>query len=139
MAGELTQKGANRAIQAGLGNAVSAAAGMYIALATAIPTNPDTDDLLTFSSAELTTAGYSRQSVTWGTPSGDPSEIANTNVLNFGTFTADPPSVTHCFLCTAASGTTGDVLAYWQLDSPVDAGVGDALVFGVGDLKMSVD
>jgi len=51
MAGELTQRGAERAIQAGLGQSVSAAAGMYIALATATPANPDTADLAAWGSA----------------------------------------------------------------------------------------
>lgn len=139
MAGELTQYGANRAVQAGVGQAVSAAAGMYVALATALPASPDTATLSDFAANELATAGYSRQSVTWSSPSGDPSQISNSAAIEFGPFTADPPQVTHAFLCDVASGTTGNVLAYWTLDTPRDAAINDYLRFAAGALTISVD
>jgi len=139
MSGQLTQAGADRAVQAGVGEAQSAAAGMYLALATALPGSPDTDTLATFAGNEISTAGYSRQAVTWDAPAGDPSEISNSAVINFGTFTADPPEVTHVFLCTASSGTVGDVLAYWELDTARDANNGDSLEFGANELAISVD
>ncbi len=37
MSGQLTQFGANRAVQAGVGKTQTATAGMYLALATALP------------------------------------------------------------------------------------------------------
>lgn len=139
MAGELTQYGANRAVTAGVGKGVSAVAAMYVALATAQPASPDTASLATFAGNELTTAGYSRQAVDWSGPTGDPSEMANDGVLLFGEFTADPPEVTHCFLTDTSTGTTGNVLAYWTLDTPRNASSGDYLRFAVGELTMSVD
>lgn len=139
MSGELTQAGANRAVVAGVGQAVSASAGMYVALATALPAAPETATLATFAADEVTTAGYSRLAVTWGSPSGDPAEIANDAALEFGPFTADPPSVGYAWLCTTSTGTSGDVLAYWTLDTPRDAANGDALRFAVGGLKISAD
>lgn len=136
---ELTQAGAERAVQAGVGENVTAAAGMYLALATALPAVPETDTLAAYGSMEITTAGYSRQAVTWTAPAGDPSEIENTAAIEFGPFTADPPEVGYVFLCTASIGTSGDVLAQWTLDTARDAGDGDKLYFGAGDITISVD
>lgn len=139
MAGQLTQFGANRAVQAGVGQAQAATAAMYIALATAEAATPDVATLASFAANEISTAGYSRQVVSWAAPSGDPSAIANDAEVAFGPFTADPPEVTHCFLCDTSIGTSGNVLAYWTLTTPRDANNGDTLRFGVGDLSISVD
>lgn len=140
MSGQLTQWGANRAVQAGVGQAVAASPGMYLALATALPASPDTATLADFVTAgEITTAGYSRQGVTWSTPGGDPSEVSNGAVVTYGPYTADPPEVTHCFLCDTSIGTSGNVLAYWELTTPRDALTGDYQFFGVDDLAISVD
>lgn len=139
MSGQLTQFGANRAVQAGVGKSQSAASGMYLALATAEAATPDVATLADFAANEISTAGYSRQGVTWGAPSGDPSAVANDAVITFGPFSADPPEVTHVFLCDTSIGTSGNVLAYWTLTTARDAGNGDSLYFGVGDLTISVD
>ena len=139
MSGQLTQFGANRAVQAGVGKSQAATAAMYIALATAEAATPDVATLANFAANEITTAGYSRQAVTWGSPSGDPSEIANDALIEFGPFTANPPEVTHCFLCDTSIGTSGNVMAYWELTTPRNAGDGDKLWFPIGDLKISVD
>jgi len=139
MSGELTQHGANRAAQAGVGEAVAASPGIYLALATAQPGSPDTDTLATFAGNEIATAGYARTAVSWGSPTGDPSEIANDAAIEFGPFTADPPNVTHCFLTDASTGTVGNVLAYWTLDTARDGVTDDWLRFGIGSLTLSVD
>lgn len=139
MSGQLTQYGANRAITAGVGQAVSASAAMYLALATALPGTPDTGTLADFNQTELTTTGYSRQAVTWTEPSGDPSEVENAAEIAFGPFSADPPEVQYIFLTDAASGTSGNVLAYWTADAARDAGNGDEIKIAAGDLKISVD
>lgn len=139
MSGQLTQAGANRAVQAGVGKTQSAAAGMYLALATALPAGPDTATLAAFGSVEVTTAGYSRQAVDWTAPSGDPSNIENDAAIEFGTFSADPPSITHVFLSDASIGTSGSVYAYWELDTARDGASGDIARFAAGDLDISVD
>ena len=127
-------------MQAGVGKSVSAAAGMYVALATGEPPAPDTDLLTDFVAHEIySIVGYARQPVTWGSVSGDPSLIANSADIVFGPFSTDPPNVTHCFLCDAASGTTGNVLAHWQFLASKDVGVGDPLTIKAGNLTMSVD
>jgi hypothetical protein len=139
MAGQLTQYGANRAVQAGVGQSVSAASGMYVALATAQPASPDTATLATFASNEISDSGYSRQAVTWSSPSGDPSQVSNSADITFGPFSGSPGTITHCFLCDAASGTSGNVLAYWTLDASKTPTAGESLKFATGDLTMSVD
>lgn len=139
MTGQLSQKGADRAVAAGVGQNVTASAAMYIALATAEPGTPDTATLGLFNVNEMTTSGYSRQAVTWGNPSGDPSEIANAGTVTFGPFSADPPNVTNAFLCDTSLGTAGTVLAYWTFDTPRNGVSGDSYRIAPGDLTLSVD
>lgn len=139
MTGQLSQYGANRAVEAGVGQNVTAAAAMYLALATAQPGAPDTATLATFNGNEITTTGYSRQVVTWDSPVGDPSEIANSGTVTFGPFSADPPEVTNVFLCDTSLGTSGTVLAYWTLDTPRNGASGDSYRIAPGDLTISVD
>jgi hypothetical protein len=139
MSGQLTQFGANRAAKAGVGDTVTATSGMYIALATAEPAGPDTATLADFAADEIDTAGYQRQAVTWDAPSGDPSNVQNSALLEFGPFSADPPEVGYVFLCDTSIGTSGNVMAYWTVDVPRDAGIADTLRIAAGDLDLSVD
>jgi hypothetical protein len=139
MSGQLTQFGANRAVQAGVGTAVSAAAGCYLALTTGVAANPDTATLATWAALEIGTAGYARQAVTWTPVSGDPSSVGNWTELTFGPFSADPPEVTHAFICDVTSGSTGNVMAYWELTTARDVGIGAKLRVNLGDLTMTVD
>lgn len=135
MAGEASTVGANAALDAMTGRATQTARTTYLALLTSAPTDATT--LATMS--EVTTAGYARQSVTWSAPSGDPSETHNTNTITFGAFTADPPNVTHCALVSAASGTTGDFIYYWTLDTARDGISGDSIRVAASALSMSLD
>lgn len=113
----------------------AAARTTYLALLTAAP-----DDQTTLATmAEVTTAGYARQAVTWGAPAGDPSVIANAAPVVFGPFTADPPNITHCALVSAAAGTAGDLLGRWTLDAAKDAAVGESIQFNTGQLTMSLE
>jgi hypothetical protein len=138
MAGELTNYGSNRAVAAGLGEAVDVADGQYLALATGLPALPDTATLAAYVAKELTTAGYARVAVSWGAASGG--GIANDAAVAFGPFTADPPEATHAFLTDAASGTTGNVMAYWAITAPApDADTGQSISFAIGNLTMTVD
>lgn len=139
MSGQLTQFGANRAVQAGVGQNVTATAAMYLALITALPAGPDTATLGDFAANEIVTAGYSRQEVSWSSPSGDPSAIENAVEVVFGPFTANPPSVQYLFLTDTSIGISGNVMAYWTADAPQDAGDGDSIRIAAGDLTISVD
>lgn len=135
MAGELSTAGANIALDAATGRATQTARTTYLALLSAAPTDAST----LVSMTEITTAGYSRQSVTWGAPTGDPASTANTNVLTFGPFSADPPNVTHCALVSAATGTAGDFIMWWALTVAKDAANGESITFAASALTMTLD
>lgn len=135
MPGEASSVGAGLALDAMSGRATVTARTTYVALLTSAAT--DSTTLATM--AEVTTAGYARQSVTWSTPSGDPRVTSNTNVITFGPFTADPPNITDCALVSAAAGTTGDFIYRWTLDTARDGISGDSASFAVGLLVMQLD
>jgi len=138
MAGEFSTVGANAALDAVTGRATQTARTTYLALLTAAPTDAST----MASMAELFTPGsngYSRPAVTWTAPSGDPSSTSNTAALTYGPFTADPTNVTHCALVTAATGTAGDLVAWWSLTTPRDAANGDTISFAIGALTLTCD
>jgi hypothetical protein len=65
--------------------------------------------------------------------------VSNGSTITFGPFTADPPSVSHCFITDAASGTTGNVLAYGTLGTARNVDNGESIEFFAGDLTVSVD
>lgn len=136
MTSKLTQHAHMRAVSAGIGGAINAAAALYIALATAEPAAPGTSTLAQFAANEITTTGYQRQAVSWGAP-GTAGTIANVSQLTY-TFEDDPPEVTHIFECDTSIGTSGTVLAYWALDSALDAAADDHIIFPAGSITMSV-
>ena len=135
MPGEASNFGAGAALDAMTGRATQTARTTYLALLSAAPTDSTTLATMT----EITTAGYSRQSVTWSAPSGDPRATSNSATVTFGPFTADPPNVTHCALVSAASGTTGDFIYYWTLDTARDGISGDSITFAAGALVAQLD
>lgn len=135
MAGEASSVGAGYALDAMTGRATVSARTTYLALLTAAPTDSTTLATMT----EVTTSGYSRQAVTWSTPSGDPRVSSNSGTVTFGPFTADPPNITHCALVSASSGTTGDFIYFWTLDTARDGISGDTATVGSGALVMQLD
>lgn len=111
----LTQAGAQAALNAQVGVAVSGVT-TYLALLTSDPTGLTTVAALT----EDTTSGYSRQTMTWGSPTAAyPSVIANTNLVVFGPYSANMALAAQWVaLVTSASGTGGSLLYTWTLDAP---------------------
>lgn len=87
---------------------------------------------------EVTTAGYSRQAVTWSVPTNtSPSVQSNTNTVTFGPFTASMVSVpSYMCLVSAASGTSGDFLWWWEVDSPETPAINESLQILPGELTM---
>lgn len=85
----------------------------YLALLSANPAGATSLTGIT----EITTAGYSRQLVTWGAPSAAyPSVLANTNTVTFGPFTTDMlVPATYLGLVTESSGTTGNIDYAWAI------------------------
>jgi len=139
MAGNLTEHAHKRALIAGIGGAITAAAATYIALATAEAASPGTATLAQFAANEITTTGYQRQAISWGTATttSGTTTIPNANILTY-TFEDDPPEVTHIFECDTSIGTSGTVLAYWDLTSGLNAATDDHILFPAGSITMSV-
>lgn len=139
MAGEFSDAGAAKALDAVTGRATVSSATTYLALLTAAP-----DDTTTLAGmAEYTATGYARQSVTWASPTLNGSnvqETSNSGDVTFGPFTAGTgATVTHCALVTAASGTSGDIVAWWSFDASRTPATNDSLVVTTGNIKLSVD
>jgi hypothetical protein len=135
MSFEFSRAGAQFALDIVTGrNAGPGARTTYLALLTAAPTDAST--LATM--AEVSTAGYARQSVTWAAPSAaDPPETHNTATLTAGPFSADPPNVTHFAIVSAASGTSGDFLAWGAWTAARDAANGDSLQVAASALSLT--
>lgn len=89
---------------------------------------------------ELTTPGYARQAVSWTTATNArPSSASNAAVVTFGPFTNDVTSpITHAALVTAQTGTSGQVLFKFQLDSPQQPAAGQALQIAIGKLSITI-
>jgi hypothetical protein len=133
MPGQPTTAGAVKMLDGLNGRVTQNAGTTYLALFITAP-----DD--TGAGTEITTAGtngYSRQAVTWGAPSGDPSVAANTNLITFGAFSSNLPEVPHLALMSAATG--GTMLYYWTADAPKDPDNGDSITVDIGALTMSAD
>lgn len=134
MGGQFTTAGSDLAINKVMRNTGTSPTTLYLGLATVAVTDSSTLASIT----ELTTAGYSRQTVTFVAPSGDPSATSNTADVTFGPFSANPPAVAYAFLTDASSGTSGTIYAYWDGTS-VDAASGESIVVRAGDLDFTVD
>lgn len=135
MPGELSTVGSNIALDAATGRATQSSRTTYLALLTAAPSDSSTLASMT----ELSATGYSRQSVSWSAPSGDPASTSNSGTITFGPFSTDPANVTHCALVSAASGTTGDFIMHWQLTAAKDAAIGESIAFAAAALVMTLD
>lgn len=137
MAGQPSTTGANIGLDAKTGRATQTARTTYLMLCTSAPV--DGDNLAAVAAKELSATGYSRQSVTWSAPSGDPASTNNTNLITFGPVSTDPANVTHLALVSAASGTSGDHIFYWTADTARDGISGDSFTVAIGALVMTED
>lgn len=136
MPGQLSTVGANNGLDGALGRATQTARTVYIALLTAAPSDSTTNATMT----EYGATGYSRQSCAWAAPSGDPSATSNSSTLTFGPFTAGTgATITHVACVSSASGTSGDFIAYWTLDTSKTPGTGDSFQIAAGDLDFTLD
>lgn len=108
---------------------------VYLLLATA---DPGLNPVSPADIAEVTTAGYARQVVTWSAPAVEaiPSS-KNTAVVNIGPFTsAMSAPATHAALVTTATGTTGEVIYTWAIPAPLAAGAGETIQVPVDALAI---
>lgn len=106
--------GAQAALNAIVGNEPSVAT--YMALLTADPSGFTTVSAL----SEVTTSGYARVSMTWGSPTAViPSVIANTNLIAFGPMSANMSLPGQWLaLVTSSSGTGGSLIYTWTMNEP---------------------
>lgn len=139
MAGEFSDAGSLKSLDAVTGRATVTAATTYLALLTAAPSDTTTPATMT----EYGATGYARQTIEWDAPALNGSSIPetkNTNLETFGPFTAGTgATITHAALVTSASGTTGEVRAIWTLDTSRTPGVGDSATIAAGSLKLTCD
>lgn len=133
MPGSPTVVGAGYGLDAKTGRAGVAARTMYLALLTAAPTR----DTTLADMVEVTTAGYARQAAAWTAPAGSPRVTSNAAAVTWGPFTADPPLVTHLALVSAASGTVGDIVAFWTANTARDAAIGDSISANAGAITLT--
>lgn len=134
MAGQFTTAGSDLALNKVFRNTGTSPATLYLALATVALSDTTTLGTVT----EVTTAGYSRQTVAFSAPAGDPSAIENSATVTFGPFTADPPSVAYAFVTDAATGTVGTIYAYWD-GTAVDAALNESIQVQAGALDFTLD
>lgn len=109
----------------------------YLALLTADPVAAGAINLADLT--ELTTSGYSRQSVTWGaeTTEAYPGVVSNTNLLTFGAMGANMTlAVQWAALVTSASGTsTGYFLFSWN-GPPIQVTASESITIAIGALVL---
>jgi hypothetical protein len=145
MPGEVSPTGGDIALDAVTGRAAGPGARtMYLMLIQESYTVTDDSTFANLVTNEITstgTNGYSRQSVTWGAPANNAGvrRSQNTNIITFGPFTADLPNVGKCALVSVTTGSSGDFVAFWSLDTPRDPANGDSISFAVGALSLSID
>lgn len=139
MPGEISDAGALQSLEAVVGKTTLTSVTTYLALLTAAPSDTTTPATMT----EYAATGYSRAAVTWGTAALNGSsipEIANSVAATYGPFTAGTgASITHAALVTSASGATGEVRAFWTLDTSRTPSTNDSLEFAISALKMTLD
>lgn len=114
----------------GLAPADAAARTVYVGFASEFPV----DTVATLENVtEITTAGYTREAVSWaGNDLAEPVQNWNETDLTFGPMEADMTvPANYAFLCTAASGTTGDLLISWDLENtpgPIQVSLGEPIL-----------
>lgn len=138
---EFSRVGAQMALDQVFGRVQGPAARtMYVALATSAPT--DADSYAAVVAKEVTTAGtngYARQAFAPTAPTAaDPTEIHNTSIITFGPFSVDPASVTHFFIGSALTGSTGDYVGWGAWGTARDAASGDSLQIAASALSVTL-
>lgn len=113
---------------------VTGAGNRFLALLSADPVAGAAVNLTDLT--EITTAGYSRQSVTFAHSStAYPSSTSNTNLITFGPMSAGMVNaVQWVAMVTVASGTTGYFLMSWLMPAAVQVNSSQVIQIGIGAL-----
>lgn len=136
MAGKLTYKGAELALDGALGRAATTARDVYLALLTAAPNQSTT--MATMSEATFT---YTRPLVELGAAAGTPRTMSNLNDELIGPLADATGAITvsHWAVVSAQTGTVGDVLAYGDFTTARTPAANDSLRLAAGDLDIALD
>lgn len=102
----------------------------YVALYTAAPSDAG-------GGTEVSGANYSRQAVTFAAATSPTGTTSNTNELIFTASAGDFGTVTHIGIHDAASG--GNLLWHGALAASKTINDGDALVFAIGNIDLTLD
>ncbi len=108
---------------------VSPSATVYVALYTAVPTD-------TAAGTECADSAYARLAVTWGSITGSPSSISNTNQLDFGIVAGGGYTVVAFAICDAL--TAGNQV-YWNPVTSQALATGNRYQIPIGNLTITED
>ena len=88
---------------------------------------------------EVTTAGYSRQAVTFTNAAASyPAPVSNSNLLTFGPMSANMAlSAQWAAMVTAVTGTVGLLSYFWNLDTPEQVLVSQSIQIPIGSLTLA--
>ena len=111
------------------GNAYTAPATLYVALYTVAPTD-------TGGGTEVTGGSYARQSGTFTVSGTNPTTASNSAAIEYPTATADYGTVVAVGILDASS--SGNLLAYANLDTSKSVTTGDVFRFDTGDLDITL-
>lgn len=113
----------------------------YVTLLTADPSTSGADStpaVFISDLAELTTSGYSRQSVQFTAASAAyPAVASNDAVITFGPFTAAMTSAAAWLaLVTVSAGLSGYLLCTWALTESMQVSTGQSIQIAIGELVL---
>ena len=110
----------------------------YLALLTTDPVLGGAVNISDAGFVEMTTAGYTRQQITFSNASSAyPSVASNSNLITFGPMsTSMLAPVQWVALVTSSGGTTGYFLASWNLAAPIQVNASQTIQVGIGQLVL---
>lgn len=111
------------------GNAYTAPTTLYIALYTVAPSD-------TGGGTEVSGGGYARQTGAFTVSGTNPTTASNSAAIEFPTATADQGTVVAVGIFDAL--TSGNLLAYANLDASKVVDTGDVFRFNTGDLDITL-
>ncbi len=138
MAGNLSNQGEHFVLNFLFRGTGAALDNVYLGLATS-PLG-DSDTLATVD--EVSDENYQRQPISFGPPeqTGGKGTVVIDQELSFPAWEEDQPDpITHAFIAETASGTTGMLLAWFQLVDAEEPLAGQVVVVREGDLIFDID
>ena len=138
MAGSLADVGEALALNLLFRNTDASPTNVYLGLATSgILDSNSLAEII-----EEDDGGYSRQVVTFTVPADNGAgamEITNDGQIQFGPWASNADSaITHAFLTDVSSGTTGNLLAWFELPESKTPSSGETLTVPVNELIFSI-